>query len=97
MEQQIQAALADEPVRGRRIAAGLTQRQLARAADCSLPSVANLEAGLLPQRSVVVPRILCALDAAERAAVAPINDESPAGKARLSSKPAGTGRNAPPV
>jgi predicted transcriptional regulator len=64
-------------MRDRRIAAGLTQRQLARAADCSLPSVANLEAGLLPQRSVVVPRILRALDAAERAAVAPINERDP--------------------
>jgi predicted transcriptional regulator len=53
-------------VRERRIAAGMTQRELAIAADCSLPSVGNLEAGVLPRRSEVVPRILAALDAAER-------------------------------
>jgi len=44
----------------------MTQRELAIAADCSLPSVGNLEAGVLPRRSEVVPRILAALDAAER-------------------------------
>jgi transcriptional regulator with XRE-family HTH domain len=55
-------------VRERRIAAGMTQRQLAIAAGCSLPSVSNLEAGVLPRRSEVVPRILAALDAAEREA-----------------------------
>ncbi|MGA2320191.1 MAG: helix-turn-helix transcriptional regulator [Solirubrobacteraceae bacterium] len=56
-------------VRERRIAAGMTQRELAIAADCSLPSVANLEAGVLPRRSEVVPRILDALAAAEREAL----------------------------
>jgi predicted transcriptional regulator len=63
MQAQIQPASS---VRERRIATGMTQRQLAIAADCSLPSVANLEAGVLPRRSEVVPRILAALDAAER-------------------------------
>ena len=67
MQVQIQPA-PDLSVRERRVVLGLTQRQLAIAARCSLPSVANLEAGVLPRRSEVVPRILAALDAAERGA-----------------------------
>jgi predicted transcriptional regulator len=54
-------------VRERRLAAGMTQRSLAVAAEVSLQTVANLEAGLIPRRSEAVPRILAALDEAERA------------------------------
>lgn len=66
MEQQEIQAAEHSLLRDRRVAAGLTQRQLAIAARCSLPSVANLEAGVLPRRSNVVPRILAALEVAER-------------------------------
>jgi transcriptional regulator with XRE-family HTH domain len=67
MGTQIQTP-SDRMLRERRLAAGLTQRQLAIAAGCSLPSVANIEAGVMPRRSEVVPRLLAALDAAEREA-----------------------------
>ncbi len=53
-------------VRQRRQAVGLTQIELAARAGCALSSVFNLEAGIVPRRSRVVPRILAVLDQAER-------------------------------
>jgi predicted transcriptional regulator len=57
-------------VRTRRQAAGLTQAQLARLADCSLAFVGNLEAGYMPRRSPTLARILAVLD--------DMNDNDPA-------------------
>lgn len=52
-------------VRSRRRAAGITQRELAVEASCSIGSVANLEAGVVPRRSEVLDRILEALGRVE--------------------------------
>jgi predicted transcriptional regulator len=52
-------------IRARREAAGLTQRQLASAARCSLTFIANIEAGCGPRKSRVMPRIFDAIDVAE--------------------------------
>jgi len=57
--------LAAEPFRARRKSVGLTQAQLAKAADCSPASIANIEAGYVPRASRVVPRVLAALDLLE--------------------------------
>jgi hypothetical protein len=62
------AALA---VRDRRVALGLGQRELAILASCALSTVANIEAGLIPRRSEVLPRILDSLERAEREAATP--------------------------
>lgn len=48
-------------LRERRIAAGMTQRQLATEAGCSLTHLGDIEAGCLPRRSAVLPRVLDAL------------------------------------
>jgi len=58
---------ADEAarLRARRRAVHLTQRQLAAAADCSLTTLSNIEAGCIPARSEVLGRILAALHRAE--------------------------------
>jgi predicted transcriptional regulator len=55
-------------LRAQREAVGLTQRQVAVAAGCSLSTVANVEAGCVPSRSEAIGRIRAALDAAEREA-----------------------------
>lgn len=41
--------------------AGLTRAQVCIAARCSLTALGNLEAGLIPQRSDVLPRVLAVL------------------------------------
>jgi transcriptional regulator with XRE-family HTH domain len=57
-----------EAIRDRRLAAGLTQRQLAVLADTSLTTMSNIEAGLVPRnRSDALVRILAVLNEAERA------------------------------
>lgn len=48
-------------LRQRRKAAGLTQAELARRADCSLSIVGQFEAGAIPKRSTVLARVLSAL------------------------------------
>jgi transcriptional regulator with XRE-family HTH domain len=53
-------------IRGRRGRLGLSQEALARLADCSLPSVSQYERGLTAAASTVLPKLLDALDAAER-------------------------------
>jgi predicted transcriptional regulator len=60
-----------ERLRGRRLAAGLTQRQLAVAAGCSLTWIANIEAGCVPARGTAIERIRTALDHAELRVEAP--------------------------
>lgn len=55
-----------DQLRSRRLAAGLTQRQLAAAAEVALTTLANLEAGCLPKRSAALPRLRAALDTAEQ-------------------------------
>lgn len=52
-------------IRERRKRASLTQRQLAQLADCSLATVANFEAGLIPKSSQALGRIIAALDLIE--------------------------------
>jgi predicted transcriptional regulator len=54
----------DSPdVRGRRLAAGLTQEQLARSAEISLAYMARLDRGLIPQRGgEAFERVLDVLD-----------------------------------
>jgi transcriptional regulator with XRE-family HTH domain len=49
-------------LRACREAAGLTQRELALAAECSLTTVANVENGAVPTRSAVLDRIRAVLD-----------------------------------
>ncbi len=53
-------------MRERRQGAGLTQIEVAARAGCALSTVFNLEAGIVPRRSRVVPAILAVLDQAER-------------------------------
>jgi predicted transcriptional regulator len=54
----------------RRRAIGLTQRQLAVAAECSLSALANIEAGCVPRSSAVFARIIAVLDQREAPAAA---------------------------
>jgi len=58
-------AAESQALRARRIALGLTQRQLAASAAVSLTWLANIEAGCVPNQSEAVERIRAALDAAE--------------------------------
>jgi transcriptional regulator with XRE-family HTH domain len=56
-----------DAIRERRLAAELTQRQLAVLADISLTTMSNIEAGLIPRnKSDALVRLLAALDEAER-------------------------------
>lgn len=55
-------------LRARRLAAGLTQQQVAAGASCSLSYIRLLERGFVPVESDVLPRVLRLL-----------NDEDPAG------------------
>jgi len=52
-------------LRERRLAAGLTQQQLANLADCSLTHLQLLERGYKPTRSEVRARVLTTLRAQE--------------------------------
>jgi transcriptional regulator with XRE-family HTH domain len=72
------ATVESETLRARRLAVGLTQRQLAIAAGCSLTWVSNIEAGCIPHRSDALERIRAALDQAE----SPIDDFTPAANGR---------------
>ncbi|MGI8623714.1 MAG: helix-turn-helix domain-containing protein [Solirubrobacteraceae bacterium] len=58
-------------VRSARQAVGLTRAQLAVRADCSLASLGNIEAGVIPRRSAVLERVAAVL--------APETTEGPAG------------------
>jgi len=42
--------------------AGLTQAQLAQRAACSITFIGQLEAGVFPRRSEVVPRVIAVLN-----------------------------------
>lgn len=59
-------------LRAKREAAGLTQRELARAAECSLSWVANAEGGYVPRTSPTLDRVLAVLGGD------PENDSDPA-------------------
>lgn len=65
---------ADAPdpstLRGLRRAAGLTQRQLAQRADCSLSWIANAEGGYVPRDGAVLHRVLDVLNDERRPAEA---------------------------
>jgi predicted transcriptional regulator len=63
-----------EAIRARRLAIGLTQRQLAARSGYSLTWIANIEAGCVPARSDALGRISAALDEAESVH----NDHEPA-------------------
>jgi predicted transcriptional regulator len=54
-------------IRARRLALGLTQRQVAARTGYSLTWIANIEAGCVPTRSDAVERILAVLDETEAA------------------------------
>lgn len=56
---------AADDLRGRRQALGLTQTDLAVAANVSLAHVQNLERGLRPKRSAALARLRDALSRAE--------------------------------
>jgi len=60
------AAAESQALRARRVAAGLTQRQLAAAAEVSLTWLANIEAGCVPTQSEALGRIRTALDEAAK-------------------------------
>lgn len=62
MEKQKLAALIGENVKACRLSAGMTQAQLAEAADISTPFVANIESG----QKMVSVLTLCALSSALR-------------------------------
>jgi transcriptional regulator with XRE-family HTH domain len=47
-----------QEIRELRRAAGITQRELAILADCSVGTIANLENGEIPKRGEVLPRVL---------------------------------------
>lgn len=71
-------------LRERRERIGLARLALAARAGCSLTTLANIEAGIVPRRSEVLPRILEALDRAEgEATVGLHNDHAPAGGERV--------------
>jgi predicted transcriptional regulator len=53
-------------VRTRRHTLGVTQARLARLADCSVSSLALIEQGAVPRRSLVLERLNAALDAIEQ-------------------------------
>lgn len=63
-----------EELRNARLAAGLTQAQLAVRADCSLGSLGNMEAGVIPRRSAVLERVVVVLSS---------TNEGPAGNGTL--------------
>jgi predicted transcriptional regulator len=67
-----------EALRARRLAVGLTQRQLAAKTGYSLTWIANIEAGCVPTRSDAVERIRAALDHAESS----LDDFTPAANGR---------------
>lgn len=52
-------------LREQRLAVGLTQRELAAAAGCSLTFIANVEHGCVPRSSDVLPRIEAAIERAQ--------------------------------
>ena len=51
-------AVEPEELRRLRLAAGLTQRELSRLADCSLSWIANAEGGYIPKSSPTLARVL---------------------------------------
>lgn len=55
------AAVDPSELRRLRETAGLTQRELARQADCSLSWIANAEGGYVPRKSETLERVLRAL------------------------------------
>jgi transcriptional regulator with XRE-family HTH domain len=56
--------VTDISLKNRRIAARLTQQQLAQRARCSIAFVQMLEGGFRPTQSEVLPRIVAVLDEA---------------------------------
>lgn len=72
---------APSSVRGRRDALGLSRQQIAQLANCSIGSVAVLEADDAPTRSKVLTRILAVLDRLESGEIV-LNDYAPAGNRR---------------
>jgi transcriptional regulator with XRE-family HTH domain len=52
-----------ERIRELRLRAGLSRERLARLANCSFSSIAAIERGYIPERSVIVPEIERVLDA----------------------------------
>lgn len=57
-------------LRQRRLRLGLSRARLAGLARCSVTSIDNLEAGYIPTRSRVLPRVLDVLDRLEALAAA---------------------------
>lgn len=62
------SSAASDDIRALRRAAGLTQQETAARAGCSVAAIALFESGYRPTRSDVLPRVLAALDQAERQA-----------------------------
>ena len=76
------------PLRARRLAAGVSQRQLAALAECSETMIRQLEGGYTPSYSDVLGRIARALNTLD-------TDEDPARQPGLVKTSAGTGRRVP--
>jgi predicted transcriptional regulator len=62
------AAFAPDNLRSWRRSAGLTQRQLAGLAGCSLAWIAAAEGGYIPKRSPTLSRVLDVLEEATESA-----------------------------
>jgi transcriptional regulator with XRE-family HTH domain len=70
-------------IRETRRALHLSQEALARRANCSTVYIRLIESGYAPGHSDVLPRILAALDDAERDQIVPETNEAPAGNGSL--------------
>lgn len=57
-------------IRERRLKLRMTRAELAIRAQCSMTFLENVESGLVPQRSEVLPRLLGAVEQAEASAAA---------------------------
>jgi transcriptional regulator with XRE-family HTH domain len=62
MQPTVDPSITSERLRALRVAAGLTQQQVAERAQVSSTFVSQLERGLVPKRSAVLPQILAVLN-----------------------------------
>jgi len=67
--------LIAQSLRARRARCGASRTALAQAAGVSLPTIVNLEGGLIPRRGTSLQRVEAALDELERERVRRLLDE----------------------
>ena len=80
-------------IRARRKALGLTQRDLAAKAGCSLSYLTNMEAGCVPVRSNVAPRVLGVLKGLEHERQTPESSEGSESSGAFAKTPEVDGRH----